>query len=299
MLFTAGVAAAFAGAVFFAYYDNRLAENEEAVGRFIDGFDRQFTDAADSLDDMRIDAVDTIRTELEPLADYVEDTGAVVNLPAAAGPSVWLVETRDERGQLVTGSAFAVVGHQGGTAFVTSHAVVAAATLSPGPAVELFKGDRRVSARLWSWDEVRDLALLVVDEVVPPLELADEQVQASTVGRPVFALGGLGGQGASAVPGVAVDRSELGWQHTVPVGTLYVGGPLVDGAGRVVGLVTNAYRPLGVDPGAVGQAPDVAGLCVELLRCSRSMDPGAAEPVGVEVGSAVGAVEGPAPTATG
>ena len=268
MLLVTGVGAAFSGAAFYAYYDDRLAENERTVARFVEGFDQQFTDAAGALDEMRTEAVGTIRDELEPLEDYADDAGGVIGLPATAGPSVWLVETRDEDGAAAVGSAFAFVGHQGGTALVTSHSVVAAATTRPGPVIEILKDDRRVPAELWAWDVERDLALLVVDEEIPVLPMAGDQAQVAAVGRRVFALSGFGGQGATASPGVLVDRSAIGVQHTAPIGSLFVGGPLVDGQGRVIGMSSDAYRPMGVDPGPVAQGPDVVGLCARILRCS-------------------------------
>ncbi|MEL6982362.1 MAG: serine protease [Actinomycetota bacterium] len=268
MLMATGIGAAFSGAAFYAYYDNRLAENERTVARFVEGFDQQFTDAAGSLDEMRVEAVSTIRGELEPLGDYVADAGGVVGLPVTAGPSVWLVETRDEDGRVVTGSAFAVVGHRGGTALITSYDVIRAATVAPGPAVELLKGDQRITAEVWSWDAPNDLALLVVDAEIPTLDLAGDQAQVGAIGQRVFALSGFGGQGASAAPGVLIDQSSVGLQHTAPVGTLYTGGPLLDGDGRVLGMASAGYSPLGVDPGVVPQAPDVAAICAELLRCA-------------------------------
>lgn len=268
MLMATGIGAAFSGAAFYAYYDNRLAENERTVARFVEGFDQQFTDAAGSLDEMRVEAVGTIRSELEPLGDYVADAGGVVGLPATAGPSVWLVETRDEDGRVVTGSAFAVVGHRGGTGLITSYNVIKAATVAPAPAVELLKGDQRITADVWSWDAANDLALLVVDAEIPALPLAGDQAQVGAIGQRVFALSGFGGQGASAAPGILIDQSSIGLQHTAPVGTLYAGGPLLDGEGRVLGMASAGYSPLGVDPGVVPQAPDVAALCAEILRCA-------------------------------
>ncbi len=268
-LLSAGIGAAFSGAAFYAYYDDRLAENERTVARFVEGFDQQFTDASGALDEMRVEAVGTIRAELEPLTDFVDAANGVVGLPATAGPSVWLVETRGDEGQVVTGSAFAVVGHEGGTAMITSYAVVRAATIEPGPAVELLKGDRRIVAEVWSWDEASDLALLVVDEEIPALPLAGDQAQIDAVGRQVFVLGGFGGQGASASPGVLIDHSSVGLQHTAPIGTLYNGAPLLDGGGRVLGMASLGYAPLGVEPGAVGQSPDVASICASLLLCSQ------------------------------
>ncbi|MEM7326290.1 MAG: serine protease [Actinomycetota bacterium] len=270
LLMAAGVGAAFSGAAFYAYYSNRLAENERTVSRFIDGFDQQFTDAAGALDEMRTEAVGTIRTELEPLESYVADARGIVELPVTAGPSVWLVETRDEAGAVTHGSAFAIVGHNGGTALITSHSVVRASTTEPGPTIELLKDGRRIPATLWSWDASTDLALLVVDEQLPVLAMANETTQVRSVGGPVFALSGFGGQGATASPGHLIDHSQVGLQHTAPVGTLYAGGPLLDSAGNVLGMASSVYQPLGISPGDVPQAPDVAAFCRTVLRCSEN-----------------------------
>ncbi|MDH3296154.1 MAG: hypothetical protein OER95_17685, partial [Acidimicrobiia bacterium] len=105
MLLMLGVGSAFSGAAFYAYYDNRLAANEQAVSRFVEGFDQQFTDATGAIDQLRVETITEIRDELRPLGDYVADADGVINLPQSAGPSVWLLETRDEDGQIVTGSA--------------------------------------------------------------------------------------------------------------------------------------------------------------------------------------------------
>ncbi|MEM7275394.1 MAG: serine protease [Actinomycetota bacterium] len=268
LLMAAGIGAAFSGAAFYAYYDDRLAENERTVARFVEGFDQQFTDASGALDEIRTEAVDTIRTELAPLESYVADAQGVVGLPATAGPSVWLVETRGEDGSVRHGSAFAVVGHEGGTALVTSHEVVQAATTNPAPAIELIKDGRRIPATLWSWDAQRDLALLVVGDQIPTLDLADPSTRVRAVGGRVFAMSGFGGQGATASPGLLLDQSQIGLQHTAPVGTLFVGGPLLDAEGRVLGVAAQAYRPLGIEPGQVAHAPDVTVICESILRCS-------------------------------
>jgi len=81
-------------------------------------------------------------------------------------------------------------------------------------------------------------------------------------------MSGFGGQGATASPGHLIDHSQSGLQHTAAVGTLYVGGPLVDAEGRVLGMASSAYQPLGINPGDVPQAPDVAAICRTVLRCS-------------------------------
>ena len=267
MLLMLGIGAAFSGAAFYAYYDNRLAENEQAVSRFVEGFDQQFTDATGAIDDLRVDSISEIRNELRPLGDYVADADGVINLPQSAGPSVWLLESRDEDGEIITGSAFAVVEYREGTALVTSYALVMAATTEPSPGIDLIKGNERIAAQLWAWDAERDVALLVVDREIPLLEFASDRGQRESVGARVFALAGVGGSGATASPGVLLDHSQIGLQHTAPIGTLFRGGPLLNGEGKVLGVASDHYRPFGMDPGDVRQAPDVRAICVQILEC--------------------------------
>ena len=268
MLLAFAVGVGFSGAAFYAYYDNRLAQNEQEVARFVDGFDQQFTDASAAIDDLRVQAVDDIRAELAPIGEYTTDAEGVIGLPATAGPSVWLVETLDDSGRPVVGSAFAVTGHEGGTALVTSLSVVRASTAGPSPAIELVKADQRIVAELWSWDEESDLALLVVDLPIPVLALAPPAVRTAALGTRVFAMSGFGGQGASASPGVLIDQSASGLQHTAVIGTFFQGGPLLGGSGQVVGLATASFRPFGDTTGAIGTSPSIDHLCASLLRCA-------------------------------
>ncbi len=267
MFLAFGVGAAFSGAAFYAYYDDRLAQNEAQIAAFVDGFEAEFADAAETLQALSDDAALQIEQELAPLGDWSADANGVVGLPTTVGESVWLVETFDDAGVPVVGSAFAVTGHDGGTALVTSLSVVRSATVAPAPSITLVKGDQRVGATLHTWDEGNDLALLVTDAEVVPLTLATEAQLRDAVGRRVFVVGGLGGQGATAVPGSYVDVSDLGLQHTVPVGSAFAGGPLITGDGVVLGVASLAYRPLGVDPGDVAQAPAATAICGAVLAC--------------------------------
>ncbi len=279
MLLAFGVGVAFSGAAFYAYYDTRLAENEETVARFVDGFDQQFSDATGAIDELRLQAIDDIRAELSPLGDYVDDANGVIGLPASAGPSVWHLQTRDEEGKPVNGAAFAVAAHDGGTAFVTSHSLIVASLTTPNPPIELVKDDQRLSGQLWSWDAELDVAVVVVDAEIPPLVLATAEEQTASIGSRTFALSGVGGQGATASPGVLLDQSRSGLQHTAPVGSLFVGGPLLNGGGKVVGVASLVYQPHDLDPGRVLSAPDVPGICQSILACAE----GAIEGLAVEI----------------
>ncbi len=277
MLTALGIGAAFAGAGFYAYYDNRLAENEQEVARFVEGFDEQFTDATGALDQLRTDSVEEVRAELAPLGEFVSEQNGIVELPATAGPSVWSLQSLDEAGRPVIGSAFAVTGHEGGTALVTSLSLVQASTTSPGPEIALVKGSERITATLWAWDAERDLAVVVTGAEIPTLELASDAAQTEALGSRVFAMSGIGGQGATASPGVLIDQSGVGIQHTAVLGTAFVGGPLLDSTGAIVGVATLGYEPLGFEPGLIAFAPDVSGLCVRVLRCADGIVPAVGE----------------------
>ncbi|MFV0260126.1 MAG: serine protease [Acidimicrobiales bacterium] len=262
-----GIGAAFAGAAFYAYYDARLAENEQTVSRFVDGFETQFDDATAAIDAQRVAAVEDVRNELSPLGDVVTDANGVIGLPDRAGASVWRVETRGQDGEARVGAAFAVAKMESGTALLTSFELVSSSSTAPAPPIEVVKNGQRYPAQLWTWDVDRDLAVVRVDVDVPVLEIATHADLDRLTGVRLFAMSGVGGRGASAAPGVIVDLSDQGVQHTAPIGTFYQGGPLLSADGRVIGLATTHFRPYGVDAGAVGLAPGIDQLCASILAC--------------------------------
>jgi hypothetical protein len=69
-------------------------------------------------------------------------------------------------------------------------------------------------------------------------------------------------------PGLVIDVSAAGLQHTAAVGTAYRGGPLLTGSGEVLGMLSTDYNPLNFDPGAVTFAPNIVAACNGLLDCS-------------------------------
>ncbi len=273
MLMMLGIGAAFSGAAFYAYYDDRLATNEAEVARFVEGFDQQFDAAAGSLDRLRDESVEQIRAELLPLEQYTQDVNGVVTLPQVAGPSVWRLETLDDGGSAIVGSAFAVTGHNGGTALVTSLPLVQAATVAPAPELRLVKGDEVHVARLWTWDEETQVAVVVTDAVIPALELSTRDERTAAIGRSVFAMNGEGSQGAIASPGQLLDASAQGLQHTGAVTAPFEGGPVVTSAGEVIGLTVGAA---GSSP--IVDAVDADAFCVRVLRCAGEGDIVIADP---------------------
>ena len=87
-------------------------------------------------------------------------------------------------------------------------------------------------------------------------------------GRRVYVGSGLGGSGVSLSPGLVIDQSQAGIQHSAPVGNAWQGGPLLTAEGEVLGIASIAYAPLGFDPGDLTFAVPVEGACERVLTCS-------------------------------
>ncbi len=269
MLMSAGIGAGFSGAAFYAYYDDRLAENEEQVAGFVETFDTQFAGAALAIEGQRDAALEDVRAELLPLEAYVADANGVATLPDMAGPSVWSIRSLDDDGRPTNGTAFALVEHEGGVGLITQFDIVGASSVAPAPPIELVKGDQVIAATLWSWDEANGLALVVTAEKMPLLTVADSDEADLLIGRSVFAMNGFGSRGSIASPGVLLDRSKLGVQHTAATGPLFAGGPIVDGRGRVLGMTTALT---GAEGGQITTAIDASVFCERVLRCVNGLE---------------------------
>jgi serine protease Do len=119
-----------------------------------------------------------------------------------------------------------------------------------------FGDGRRESTRVVGSDPDLDIAVLEVDTGdVEPVEFSEEDEVA--IGQPVLALGNPGGRGLRVTPGFvsSIARSFRGprgrriggaIEHTAPLPRGSSGGPLVDAAGRLIGI--NAVR---VDGGLI------------------------------------------------
>jgi serine protease Do len=115
-----------------------------------------------------------------------------------------------------------------------------------------FLDGRQETGRLAASDPDLDLAVIEVETAgVEPLEWAEEDVESVAIGRSVFALANPGGRGLRVTPGFvsSTARSFRGprgrriagaIEHTAPLPRGSSGGPLVDAAGRLLGV--NAVR---------------------------------------------------------
>ncbi len=264
LAFAVGVA--FSGAILYSYYEFKKDTTERRVASFIEGFDERFQTALATIEAEANNARAEIQKELEPLRKTRAEGQILESLVKKVEPSTFFVTTLDEAGQPSVGSAFAVASDDRQTLLVASYTTVKAATRQPGPPVRVRKGDGEIKATLWTWDEGKDLALIILAKGgVPVLSFAPDQLRP---GERVFALSGLGGAGGSVTQGFVADVSASGVQHDAAVGQAFQGGPLVNSEGGVLAVASRSYAPLGFTSDQVYFAPFVRAACERVLRCS-------------------------------
>jgi S1-C subfamily serine protease len=257
------IGAAFSGVVFYSYYEFRKDKSDE----FVTNFDEQFQNAVGQIRSEREDAKAQIKKELEPLEKTRVEGATLQDLAKKVEPSVWFVRTLDEGGGPSVGTAFVVASDSEQTLLLTSFTTVRAATRRPGPAVTLRKGDQEVRAELFTWQEDRDLALLIVDRGnLPKLSFAPRD-PGVRVGDRIFAVSGLGGANASVSFGFVSDVSATAIQHDASVGQAFQGGPLVNSDGELLAIASRTYAPLGFGSDGVWFAAPIRTACDRVLRC--------------------------------
>jgi len=146
---------------------------------------------------------------------------------------------------------------------LTSLAIVRAATRIPGPDIVIRNGGSEVKATLWTWQEDRDLALLVTGRTAPSLSWADENPQVKA-GDKVYVVGGAGG---GPVAGVVSSVSPGSIQHNVFIDPRRQGAPLLNEKGQVLGMASLSLNP-GAGPGDTNfYAVPIAAACERVLNC--------------------------------
>jgi S1-C subfamily serine protease len=261
------VAAAFSGAVLYAYYEARQQRTENQIDDFVSGFSDEVEAARGIIQEDGATAREAIDTQLAELERFAASGESLQSLVERVAPSVFFVATLDENGAPSVGSAFVVFADAQQSFLLASYTTVRAATVSPGPGVTVRKGGDEYEATVFTWDPALDLALLVIDQPnLPALTWAADDAPAR-LGDRVFAVSGLGAAGAAVTQGFVADVSADGIQHDAPVGAAFQGGPLVNSEGEVLGVSSRHFAPLGYDPLDVFFAPQVRRACDTVLRC--------------------------------
>jgi S1-C subfamily serine protease len=275
LILATAIGSAFSGTVLYAYYDYRLSKNEERIKSFTDTFDTRFKTAIDTIDAEKQSAKDEVQKELEPIKKIRAEGETLDALVKKVQPSIWFVNTLDEAGQPSVGSAFVVASDNDQTLMLTSFNTVRAATRSPGPPVNVRKGDQQLKATLWTWQEDKDLALLIVPKGgMAKLPFAAKDTTVKTGDR-IFAVSGLGASGGSISQGFVADVSAAGIQHDAAIGSAFQGGPLLNDKGEVLAIASRAYAPLGFSTDAVFFGIPTKAACEKVLKCPDGADPAA------------------------
>ena len=267
LILATAIGAAFSGAVLYAYYDYRLNRNEERINSFTAGFDQRFQTALDTIESEGAAAKAEVRAELEPIKKIRAEGETLEELVKKVQASVWFVNTLDESGQPSVGSAFVVASDGEQSLLLTSYNTVRAATRTPGPVVNVRKGDEQLKATLWTWQEDKDLALLILQKAnLPKLSFAPKDPPLKT-GVRVFSVSGLGAAGGAVAQGFVADVSSAGVQHDAAIGAAFQGGPLLNDKGEVLAVSSRAYAPLGFSTDAVFFGVPIRTACEKVLRC--------------------------------
>ena len=179
-----------------------------------------------------------------------------------AGPSVWSVSSLDEAGRPVEGAGFIAGSFGGQTYLLTSLSIVRAATRIPGPEVVVRNAGSEVKASLWTWQEDRDLALLVTGRTAPSLSWGDASTPPKQ-GDKVYLVAADG----SPLAGVITGISATSIQHNIFVDERRQGAPLLNEKGQVLGMASMAPNPGAVSTDGTFHAIPIAASCERVLSC--------------------------------
>lgn len=259
VVFAAG--AAFSGVLFFFYYRAQIDRVEARVDRFAESFQDDFDKAKKEFDDL----VKSAKAEFEKESGGAgSQTNQVTKLLERVGPSIAQVSGAGSDGAPRLGSGFVVTSDTNESWIITNFQTVAGSAARKS-AVGIKAGGSERQANVWSWDEGRDLALIILKVGgLPAIEWSKDTPE---VGSPIWAIGTAPGRlGASASLGYLLDASEGGLLTDADVAAHTTGGPLLDKDGKVLGVLSLAYAPEGYPP-SNGWAVPIRLACQRVLRC--------------------------------
>ena len=263
------VGSAASGVAFYSYYEFRKSTTERKLTAFAKDFGTRFETAQKTIDAETKNAKAEIDKELEPLKKIRAEGQTLDALVQKVKGSLFFISTLDEAGQPSVGSAFSVASDADQTLLLTSYATVRASTRQPGPpgGIRIRQGDQDLRGQLWTWDDGRDLALIMLAKGnVPALKFAPKDPPLKT-GERVFAVSGLGAAGGAISQGFVADVSGAGIQHDAAVGQAFQGGPLINSDGQLLGVSSRAYAPLNFTTDGVWFSPLIRMACDKVLKC--------------------------------
>jgi S1-C subfamily serine protease len=180
----------------------------------------------------------TVPGDAEPASPSTTKPPEILNadgIAKKAAPSVWSVSSLDENGRPVEGSGFIAGSFGGQTYLLTSLAIVKAATRIPGPDIVVRNGGTEIKATLWTWQEDKDMALLLTGRTAP-------------------------------VVGAVSAVSPEGIQHNIFIDERRQGAPLLNEKGQILGMASLAVKP--TFPGQTDFfVVPISAACERVLSC--------------------------------
>lgn len=265
-----GLGAGLSGLILFAVYQSQVnnlrTELLESQEELKETLEERIANAPAARESPSMNVSET--GSVDPLKELVESTA-----PAIVG-----VIGRDAAGKQITGSGFAVNSTDDGTWVLTSYRLVAGVK-TPSELSIRHKNSQLVG-EVYESDPARDLAL-VIYHVRAERSLRFSRIKDPKEGDQVWAIGNVRNQPYAAGLSArltSVSSSSLGIDIQVP--SEYLGGPLLDADGRVLGVLTSgpggtatAATPA---PASGGAATPIDLACQRVLVCpSPARSPGA------------------------
>jgi hypothetical protein len=201
--------------------------------------------------------VSTLPGDDGPTTTKVPEILSQDDLTKKLNASIRSVQTLDQAGQPVQGTAFVVGSFGGQTLLLTSFSLVEAGTRDPAPPITLNGGQ---TATLWTWQPQRDLALLVIGGSVESLPWATAPPKN---GDKVYA--GVAGQ--KMAQGVVTGVADDGIATNIFVDGSRQGAPIVNQKGEVLAMASAAYNPGGRATDTTFIGVPIKAACDQVLRC--------------------------------
>ncbi len=265
-IFPLFVMAALLGAVLIGglatlYYGQQVSDLEETTARARKNLDDVVGDVTTSAKQARRD----INKQVNQARDEFS-RNSPVDSPASAG--VYAVTAEHPGGEVRVGSAFTVFSNASETFLLTSYAMVATEDGGAVETVDVFLPEQTLTVPVHSFDRERDLSILIAQGGPLPVQEwrpVDEPVQR---GDAVYAVGIAGPGTPTVLQGRVAGNSDLAIIPDIPINEFLAGGPLVDGAGRVVAISSLEYAPFGAVDGTLVYAPPIRLSCEVLVDCT-------------------------------
>jgi S1-C subfamily serine protease len=177
-------------------------------------------------------------------------------------PSVWTIATGE-----VLGSGWVVQSDATSSTFITNFHVIATAVADGSNAVKVFQDKgAQLDGTIGQYDTNADLALVTVQGQLPALALSNET---PLPGAPVLVVGsplGLGGSVTTGSISALRDIDGINYiQFSAPISPGNSGGPLVNAAGKVIGVTV--AKVIGGGAEGIGLAIPVSQVCDRLKFC--------------------------------